>query len=112
MVYTIIRSSMLRAILASGLHPTFGIFHKNRKKCTLAWSMISWNPYRPIVDQIVKQLEQRGITTLTVESKEVFMAVVTADQTVIGSVSPMFRHMQQMTHDLSELYWQGQKYKA
>ena len=107
--YTIIRSSMLRAILASGLHPTFGVFHKNKKNpiCLVDDLM---EPYRPIVDHIVKLLEERGVTTLTVEAKRCLASVVAADQTVIGSVSPMFRHMQQMTYDLSELY-QGQKMK-
>ena len=107
--YTIIRSSMLRAVLASGLHPTFGVFHKNKKNpiCLVDDLM---EPYRPIVDHIVKLLEERGVTTLTVEAKRCLASVVAADQTVIGSVSPMFRHMQQMTYDLSELY-QGQKMK-
>jgi len=107
--YTIIRSSMLRAILASGLHPTFGVFHKNKKNpiCLVDDLM---EPYRPIVDHVVKLLEQKGVTTLTVEAKRCLASVVAADQTVTGSVSPMFRHMQQMTYDLSELY-QGQKMK-
>lgn len=105
--YTIIRSSMLRAILASGLHPTFGVFHKNKKNpiCLVDDLM---EPYRPIVDHIVKLLEEKGVATLTVEAKRCLASVVAADQTVTGSVSPMFRHMQQMTYDLSELY-QGQK---
>ena len=107
--YTIIRSSMLRAILASGLHPTFGVFHKNKKNpiCLVDDLM---EPYRPIVDHVVKLLEQKGVTTLTVEAKRCLASVVAADQTVTGSVSPMFRHMQQMTYDLSELY-QKQKIK-
>ena len=105
--YTIIRSSMLRAILASGLHPTFGVFHKNKKNpiCLVDDLM---EPYRPIVDHIVKLLEEKGVTTLTVEAKRCLASVVAADQTGIGSVSPMFSHMQQMTYDLSELY-KGQK---
>ena len=107
--YTIIRSSMLRAILASGLHPTFGVFHKNKKNALCLVDDLM-EPYRPIVDQIVKKLQQRGIITLTFEAKRCLAAVVAADQTVIGSVSPMFRHMQQMTYDISELY-QGQKIK-
>ena len=107
--YTIIRSSMLRAILTSGLHPTFGVFHKNKKNALCLVDDLM-EPYRPIVDQIVKKLQQRGIITLTFEAKRCLAAVVAADQTVIGSVSPMFRHMQQMTYDISELY-QGQKIK-
>lgn len=107
--YTIIRSSMLRAILASGLHPTFGVFHKNKKNALCLVDDLM-EPYRPIVDQIVKQLEQRDVVTLTEDAKRCLASIVAADQNVVGSVSPMFRHMQQMTYDLSELY-AGQKVK-
>ncbi len=105
--YTIMRSSMLRAILATGLHPTFGIFHKNKKNALCLVDDLM-EPYRPIVDQIVKRLEQRDVKTLTTEAKRCLASIVAADQTVIGSVSPIFRHMQQMTYDLSELF-AGQK---
>ena len=107
--YTIIRSSMLRAILASGLHPTFGVFHKNKKNplCLVDDLM---EPYRPIVDQIVKQLAQRGVTTLTSETKRCLASIVAADQSLVGSASPMFRHMHQMAYDLSKLF-AGQKVK-
>ena len=98
---------MLRAVLASGLHPTFGVFHNNKKNAICLVDDLM-EPYRPIVDHIVKLLEQKGTTTLTVEAKRCLASVVAVDQTAIGSVSPMFRHMQQMTYDLSELY-QGQK---
>ena len=105
--YTIIRSSMLRAILASGLHPTFGLFHKNKKN---AFCLVDdlMEPYRPIVDQIVKQLEQKGIESLTPEVKRCLASIVAADQSVIGSVSPLFSHMQQMTYELCGLF-SGQK---
>ena len=107
--YTIIRSSMLRAILASGLHPHFGVFHKNKKNplCLVDDLM---EPYRPIVDQIVKQLEQCGVTTLTSETKRCLASIVAADQSLVGSASPMFRHMHQMAYDLSKLF-AGQKVK-
>jgi len=107
--YTIIRSSMLRAILASGLHPTFGVFHKNKRNglCLVDDLM---EPYRPIVDQVVKQLELKGVTTLTAETKRCLASIVAADQVGFGSVSPMFRHMQQFSYDLSQLY-QGQNIK-
>ena len=84
-------------------------FHKNRKN-SLCLVDDLMEPYRPIIDHIVKLLEQRGVTTLTVEAKRCLASVLAADQNLIGSVSPMFRHMHQMTLDLSELY-QGQKIK-
>ena len=61
-------------------------------------------PYRPIVDQVVKQLEQNGQTELTTEVKRCLASIATVDQTIAGSASPLFRHMQQLTYDLSELF--------
>jgi CRISP-associated protein Cas1 len=100
---------MLRAILASGLHPTFGVFHKNKRNALCLVDDLM-EPYRPIVDQIVKQLEQKGVLALTEDAKRCLASIVATDQNVVGSVSPMFRHMQQMTYDLSKLY-AGQKIK-
>lgn len=107
--YTIIRSLMLRAILASGLHPTFGLFHRSRKNALCLVDDLM-EPYRPIIDQIVKQLVLMDVKRLTVEAKRSLASFAAADQTVVGSVSPMFRHMQQLTYDINELY-QGHKIK-
>ena len=101
--YTIIRSAMLRAVLASGLHPTFGVFHKNKKNALCLVDDLM-EPYRPIVDQVVKQLEQKGELSLTPEVKRCLAVMVASDQIMVGSVSPLFRHMQQMTYDLSLLF--------
>ena len=100
---------MLRAILASGLHPTFGLFHRSRKNALCLVDDLM-EPYRPIIDQIVKQLVLMDVKRLTVEAKRSLASFAAADQTVVGSVSPMFRHMQQLTYDINELY-QGHKIK-
>jgi len=53
--YTIIRSTLCRAIVAYGLIPCFGIHHKNELNAfNLADDLIE--PFRPIIDAFVKKL--------------------------------------------------------
>jgi CRISPR-associated protein Cas1 len=53
--YAILRATMARSIVAAGLLPTLGIFHKNRYNAyCLADDLME--PYRPYVDQIVHQM--------------------------------------------------------
>ncbi|MBM2813310.1 MAG: CRISPR-associated protein Cas1 [Ignavibacteria bacterium] len=50
--YAIIRAVTARAIVTAGLHPSFGIFHKNKFNAfCLADDLME--PYRPVVDNIV-----------------------------------------------------------
>jgi len=53
--YTILRGHTLRSVVAAGLHPTLGIFHRNRSNTFgLADDLIE--PFRPCVDHCVQQL--------------------------------------------------------
>ena len=99
--YAVIRSTMTNAILASGLHPTFGIHHKNRNNplCLVDDLM---EPYRPIVDQLVQRLYEKNQTNLTVEVKQCLASIVTVDQPNVGTLSPLFKHMSNLSYALWE----------
>ena len=57
--YAIIRASMARAIVASGLLPSIGLHHHNRSNAfCLADDLME--PYRPFVDERVKALSGEG----------------------------------------------------
>ena len=52
--YAVLRAATARALMASGLHPAFGLFHRNRGDAfPLADDVME--PYRPFVDEIVPQ---------------------------------------------------------
>ncbi|MDI9358631.1 MAG: type II CRISPR-associated endonuclease Cas1 [Phycisphaerales bacterium] len=70
--YTILRSMTARALVMSGLHPTFGIHHHNKYNAyCLADDLME--PYRPFVDKIVCELVQDNnyylLDDLTVRKK-------------------------------------------
>jgi CRISPR-associated protein Cas1 len=53
--YAVLRASMARAIVATGLLPTFGIFHHNKyNPFCLADDLME--PYRPLIDLFVAEL--------------------------------------------------------
>lgn len=50
--YAILRATVARALVGSGLHPTLGLFHRNRYNAFCLADDIM-EPYRPLVDQVV-----------------------------------------------------------
>lgn len=58
--YAIVRASVARALVASGLHPSLGLFHSNKYNAyCLADDVME--PYRPYVDVLVMQMIKDGI---------------------------------------------------
>jgi CRISPR-associated protein Cas1 len=88
--YAILRATMARSIVAAGLLPTLGIFHKNRYNAyCLADDLME--PYRPYVDQIVHQMVlEIGITgDMTKEHKAILLKIPAIDVTIDGEKSPL-----------------------
>jgi len=57
--YAVVRAATARAVVASGLIPSLGVFHKNRgNPFCLADDLLE--PYRPFVDWRVRQLYDEG----------------------------------------------------
>lgn len=61
--YALLRASVARALMNSGLLPSIGVFHKNYfNSFPLADDVME--PYRPFIDAKVIQLHNRGISQL------------------------------------------------
>ena len=67
--YTVLRSSVARAVMASGLHPTVSLNHKNKYN---AFRLVDdlMEPYRVIVDWKCFQLHDAGSLELNPKTKE------------------------------------------
>ena len=57
--YTILRSAMARAVVASGLHPSLGLHHSNDANAMRLVDDLM-EPFRPVVDLKVWQLNRAG----------------------------------------------------
>lgn len=97
--YAIIRSGVARAVMAAGLHPTLGVFHRNRLNpmCLVDDLM---EPFRPRVDWEVVKMRKEGIGEVTPEVKKRLALLLLADCTCDGNASPlsvaMFRAAQSL----------------
>ncbi len=56
--YAILRAAVARALAGSGLHPTLGIYHRNKYNAYCLADDIM-EPYRPFVDSLVLDIQER-----------------------------------------------------
>lgn len=103
--YAILRSMVARAIASSGLHPSLGIFHRNKYNAFCLADDIM-EPYRPFVDQLV--LEMLSSKELGVElTKADKIALLTLPQldVRIGRVTrPLFHAISHTTSGLASCF--------
>lgn len=81
--YAILRAAIARALVAAGLIPSLGVFHKNRgNPFCLADDLLE--PYRPFVDWRVKLLEIENPEGLTLDNRETRAALLSLfNETII-----------------------------
>ena len=104
--YTVLRAIVARAICAAGLHPTIGVFHSNRANAfALADDLME--PYRPLVDELVRHLADDGHTEVTSETKTVLTGIGTLDLEIDGGVSPLALHAQRLVHSVATSFETG-----
>lgn len=88
--YAILRGTMARSIVAAGLLPTLGIFHRNRYNAfCLADDLME--PYRPYVDEIVyNMLNEFGpVKEMQKEHKAILLKIPAIDVNIDGEKSPL-----------------------
>jgi len=103
--YAILRGITARAIVSSGMHPTLGIFHRNKYNAYCLADDIM-EPYRPFVDLVVKDIVQTedNIEELTVELKAQLLGVIAIDVMLDGKRSPLMVAMSRTTNSLYECF--------
>ena len=67
--YAVLRSCMSRKVIASGLNPSFGVFHRNSAN-TFALCDDLMEPYRPFVDEAVKIICLNDYSDLNPQTKK------------------------------------------
>ncbi len=106
--YSILRSAVARALIGSGLNPSFGLFHRNRyNSMPLADDVME--PFRPFVDEIVYELYNNGETELTTEVKSHLVNVLSCD-TQYGNIQrPLLLGLSMTTASLVKCYINKEK---
>ena len=86
--YTVMRATLARAVVGSGLHPTIGLFHANRTNSfALADDLIE--PFRPLVDAVVAGLLRSGVSQITPAAKHRLVRLIGCDLRANGEISPV-----------------------
>ena len=106
--YSVLRSAVVRALMGSGINPSFGIFHRNRyNPMPLADDVME--PFRPFVDEIVYGLASNGETELTTEVKSYLIGVLSCD-TLYGDMRrPLQLGLSLTTASLGRCYLNKEK---
>lgn len=101
--YTILRSATARAVVAAGLHPSVGLHHSNDANAMRLVDDLM-EPFRPVVDLKVWQLNKAGEVHVTPDTKRALVRVLYDDmQTAVG-VTPVMVCMQRLATSLAQVY--------
>lgn len=103
--YAVVRALVARALVASGLLPTFGIHHHNRYNAFCLADDIM-EPYRPYVDEMVIGMLESGVdcSELTTDLKRQLLGLPVREVVIGGHRSPMMVAVTQTTASLVKCY--------
>lgn len=103
--YAILRAVVARALVASGLLPTLGIFHRNKYNAYCLADDIM-EPYRQFVDKVVFEIVSSGenFDELTQEIKAKLLSIPVLDVIINGQRSPLMIAVGQTTASLYQCF--------
>lgn len=103
--YAILRAVIARALVSSGLLPTFGIHHHNRYNAYCLADDIM-EPYRPYVDELILCIVKSGenYEVLTKELKARLLSIPTLDVCISGKRSPLMIAASTTTASLAKCF--------
>lgn len=103
--YAILRAVVARALVCSGLLPTFGIHHHNRYNAYCLADDIM-EPYRPYVDRLVCDMITRYPTgdTITSEMKRELLGIPVMDVIIEKRRTPLMVAVSQTTASLCKCF--------
>jgi CRISPR-associated protein Cas1 len=104
--YAILRATVARGLVGSGLLPTLGIHHSNKYNAYCLADDIM-EPYRPMVDQKVYELvklHKGKELELTKETKQHLLQIPALEVTIEGQRSPLMVGLQRTTSSLAKCY--------
>jgi len=104
--YAILRATVARGLVASGLLPTLGIFHRNKYNAYCLADDIM-EPYRPYVDNLVKEVIQYHFPDeqeITKEIKQKLLTIPSLDIIIDDKKSPLMVGLQRTTASLAACF--------
>jgi CRISPR-associated protein Cas1 len=101
--YTVLRAATARAVMAAGLHPTFGLAHRNRSNpMPLVDDLME--PFRPMADRCVLRLLEAGHAEVTPEAKAYLAAVTNLDMEGRAGIAPLSTCLERLAASLAAVF--------
>lgn len=101
--YTVLRAATARAVIAAGLHPTLGLHHSNAgNPMRLVDDLME--PFRPVIDLHVLQLQRLGEEQVTPDSKRSLVRSLYEDMQSSSGTTPVMVCMQRLAVSLAQIY--------
>jgi CRISPR-associated protein Cas1 len=97
--YAVLRAATARAVCGSGLHPTFGLAHRN-KADAFALADDLMEPFRPVVDRAVAVAPIRPIDS---DAKRLLIGAVTDRYLVEGESRTLFDILTRLAQSLARV---------
>lgn len=98
--YTVLRAGAARAIMGAGLHPSFGLAHRQRGNAfALADDLME--PFRPVADLLVHDLTSAGRLELDREAKPHLARILATDMSGSDGISPVGVCLQRLAVSLA-----------
>jgi CRISPR-associated protein Cas1 len=101
--YTVLRAATARAVVAAGLHPTLGLHHSNEGNAMRLVDDLM-EPFRPLIDLRVWQLNQHGEGLLTPESKRALVKTLYEDMQTTAGATPVMVCIQRLATSLAQIF--------
>ncbi len=101
--YTVYRAATARAVVAAGLHPTLGLHHSNEgNPMRLVDDLME--PFRPMVDLLVWQLQQKKESRVSPDTKRALVRSLYDDMQTDSGATPAMVCMQRLAVSLAQVY--------
>ncbi len=101
--YTVFRAATARAVIAAGLHPTLGVHHANQgNPMRLVDDLME--PFRPVIDLLVWQLQRRGESQVSPGTKRALVRCLYDDMQTGAGATPALVCMQRLAVSLAQVY--------
>ncbi len=101
--YAVLRAGVARAVMATGLHPGFGLKHSNRSNPMVLVDDLM-EPFRPLVDREVHRLMTLGTTELVPGAKSALARIMVIDLPTALGMSPVMTCAERLAQSLTRSF--------
>jgi CRISPR-associated protein Cas1 len=106
--YTVLRAATARAVVAAGLHPSLGLHHSHDNNAMRLVDDLM-EPFRPVIDLTVWQLQRQGLCQVNADTKRVLVQSIYQDVAMKEGKSPVIVAVQSLATSLAQVLLKERK---